>query len=234
MQSGTSLHLTDPAASQYNGTFMFSDQIQQTAHSRTFQAEGLQLQTTVKMCRQQPGWPQHSRAEVAKRSGFLVVPLPPTGAGSARHCLLFNGIYLLLPSACEGPDELFFATHFQRALKLDETNNCCTSTMSERASIIQVVCIVNSTASFLARSAETPSTLRHHLNFQWPAPIFSKCKHFLSIHPSIPSIHPSCRGLSQLKWHLQWCCLTKTPTNGVLVALHWDFMATALLEGGRK
>lgn len=129
IQSGTSLHLAGPAASQHNGAFVLSDQIQvsflkvsaPTSVCTKIPIVGWGWQTvcwtfwrttTMKMCRQQPGWPSclGLKAEVARRQSETFF--------SSSRCLrwedvllcsicFFNVVYLLFPSVCKGPYELF-------------------------------------------------------------------------------------------------------------------------------
>lgn len=130
IQSGTSLHLADPAASQHNGAFVFSDQIKvsflkvsaptsvctkipivgwgRRTVCWTFQAERLQQWRCADNNLADPavsGWGRSCTP--AKRNLCLIVPLPPMGRCSALQYLLFNVVYLLLPSVCKGPYELF-------------------------------------------------------------------------------------------------------------------------------
>lgn len=114
----------------------------------------------------------------------------------------------------------YFCNPLPEGIKIGWNKQLLHKYKSERASIIQLVCVVNSIASFMARFAELPRP---------PPPLQLSVTgpYVFQVRVIHPSIHPSCRCLSQLKWHLQWFCSTKTVANGLLVALLWEFMAKA-------
>lgn len=132
--------------------------------------------TTMKMCRQQPGWPScletfFSSSRCLRWEDVLLCSI-----------CFFNVVYLLVPSVCKGTLWVIFATHFQKALKLDGTNNCCAST-SRNEHQLYSLCVLLTPLQVSWHNLQSSLDLLHHFNFQWPAALFFKYES--SIHPSI-------------------------------------------------